>query len=226
MPGKWMGGLIASLVCIAGVALPAAEYKVELVEGAVQGVDPVIAKLLSARHIKVRLEDEELCEIWLTKSWQTHDTSKQPASNPPIDYRLLPGSLVGVIKVSRTLFDLRDQEIPAGVYTLRYAVQPQFEAHRDSHESRDFLLLLSPEVDKSPEPVAKADKMIADSAESIQSMHPAFMPLVKPAENDRSKNVRRDERDENGWILMVTGSDESGKKIPLDMILLRAMTGA
>jgi hypothetical protein len=105
-------------------------------------------------------------------------------------------------------------------------LHPQFVAIRDSHESRDFLLLLSPSVDKSPEPVAKAEKMIADSAESIQSMHPAFMPLVKPAEGDRSKNVRRDERDENGWILMVTGSDEKGNKIPLDMILLRAMTGA
>src|SRR5262249_14460764 len=141
-------------------------------------------------------------------------------------YQLQSGSLVGAVKLTRTLFDLRDQEIPAGVYTLRYAVQPEVEAHRDSHESRDFLLLLASDVDKSPAPGPKLDDMIAQSAESIQTMHAAFMPLVKPADKERAKNVRRDERDENGWILMTSGQDDAGKSVPMDIILLRAMTGA
>jgi hypothetical protein len=216
--------LVSTWICIASASSLAGECRVEMIDGAAEGVDPAIAKLLQPRHAKVRIDDEELCQIWLTKSWKTHDKTEKPSA-VPIEYRLLPGSLVGVIRVAHTLFDLRDQEIPSGVYTLRYAVQPEFEAHRDSHESRDFLLLLSPTLDKSPEPAAKADKMIADSAESIQSMHPAFMPLVKPSEIDRAKSVRRDERDENGWILMVGGSGEDGKSMPLDVILLRATTG-
>jgi hypothetical protein len=203
----------------------AAECQVESVEGPVQGLDPAIAKLLTPKHVKVRLDNVELCEIWLTSAWQNRVKPEKPGM-VPIEYALQSGSLVGAIKLSHAAFDLRDQEIPAGVYTLRYAVQPEFEAHRDSHESRDFLLLLSPAVDKSSEPWAKVEEMIAQSAESIQTMHPTFMPLVKPSEKDREKMVRRDERDENGWILMTAGRDGSGKPVPIDIILLRAMTGA
>jgi hypothetical protein len=86
-------------------------------------------------------------------------------------------------------------------------------------------LLLSPSVDKSPAPILKPEQMIALSAETIQTMHPAFLPLLKPVNPERGEAVRRDDRDPNGWVLLLNGKDETNKKIPMEIIVLRATTG-
>ena len=210
-----VGGLVPAY-CIAGDA------QVEMVEGVPAEVDASIAAQLVPRHARVRVDDQELCEIWVAKSWASAAKVEQTDGAAPITYRIEPGTLVGVLKVSQPSRDLREQDVPAGVYTLRYAVQPDFEAHKESHETRDFLLLLAPKVDKSPEPPGDQDRLIELSAEAIQTMHPGFLALVKPTNPDKGNSIRPDDRDPDGLILQVQGADAKGGKVPLEMILLKA----
>jgi hypothetical protein len=210
----------------APLTLRASDCSVEIVSGVPEGIDAKIAKQLDARHVKLRMNDEyDLCEIWIARPWTTGGESKPVDDAPPIVYPLLPGSLVGVLHVSRACVDVRAQEIPPGYYTLRYAVQPTFVAHQDSHETRDFLLLVSPKVDTSPEPIRDADQLIAWSGEAVQALHPGFLPLVKPSDVGRETLLRRDDRDAEGWILLLNGKDENGTNMPLEVIVLHAASG-
>jgi hypothetical protein len=221
-------------LCSPGI-LQAVECTAQMVEGLPEGVDPSIAELLEPEHVKLTLAgDQEFCQIWTTKNWTpiSADAVQKLAAPPaegeddatanaaPITYKLQPGSLVGVIQLADTALDLRQQEIPAGTYTLRYAVQPAFEAHRDTHDTRDFLLLISPEKDTSPAVRDKPDELIGWSADSVGAQHPAFLPLVKPAEANSNSPLRPDERDPEGWVLRLDGKTADGKSASMDMIVL------
>ena len=212
----------ATAGCLAPAWLCAAEAQVEVVEGAPAEVDASIAAELVPKHARVSVDGQDLCEVWVAKSWKAAAKVEQTEGAAPITYRIEPGTLVGVFKVSQASRDLREQDVPPGVYTLRYAVQPDFEAHKESHETRDFLLLLSPKADKSPDPPGDQDRLIELSTEAIQTMHPAFLALVKPANADKPNSLRADDRDPDGLILQVQGADAKGAKVPLEMILLKA----
>lgn len=215
--------LCLTLALCSPLSARAAEFRLEMAEGAPEGIDASIVEQLAPRHIKLRLDNsEDLCEIWIAKTWKTGGEGEQEGDFAPTFYPLLPGSLVGVMRVSRASVDFREQELPAGVYTLRYALQPDLDVHHESHESRDFLLLLPAREDKSPEPMTDAEKMIELSAGITLTTHPSIVPLVKPTDVDRAEPLRADEKDPNGSILLLNGSDAAGKKIPLELIVIRA----
>ncbi|MGD9723757.1 MAG: hypothetical protein AB7O59_04600 [Pirellulales bacterium] len=227
MLSRWHTLLLAlTFVGMQLSTLAAAECRLEIVDGLPEHVDPSIVKELATCHVKIRMDDDDFFEIWTAKAWQVRDKASSPENPVSILYPLQPGSLLGVVRVAHTCYDLRDQEIPAGVYTVRYSVQPDIEAHKDSHESRDFLLLVASNVDKSPELIADQDKLIGKSAESIGSMHPAFLPLLKPLKPDQDASIRRDPRDPEGWVLQVHDKDEAGKKIAMEIIMLHAKLGS
>lgn len=205
------------------VSSGAAEDRLEMVDGVPEGVDPSIVKQLEPRHIKLKSSDAaELCEIWIAKNWKTGGEGGHEGDFAPTFYPLLPGSLVGVMRVSSPSLDFREQELPAGVYTLRYALQPDLDVHHESHESRDFLLLLPAGDDRSPEPMTDPEKMVEMSAAVTLTTHPSIIPLVKPVETDRTELLRADELDPNGSILLLNGRDAEGKKIPIELIVIRA----
>jgi hypothetical protein len=229
--------LAFALLLLTAGWLRAAECTATVAEGLPEGVDPSIADKLEPKHIKLTLaDDQELCQIWTTKTWMpiTAEAEKKLAEPPPkeeedaaakaapVTYKIQPGSLVGVIQIATTALDLRQQEIPAGTYTLRYAVQPTFEAHRDTHDTRDFLLLISPEKDASAEVRTDADELIGWSADSVGAPHPAFLPLVTPAEGTPTSPLRPDERDPEGWVLRLEGKTADGKPVPMELIVLSA----
>ena len=226
--------LAFALLLFSPATLNAVECTAEIVEGLPTGVDASFAEKLEPKHIKLTLADQELFQIWTTKAWTpiTAEGEKKLTAPPaegeedaaanaaPVSYRIQPGSLVGVIQIAGTALDLRQQEIPAGTYTLRYAVQPTFEAHRDTHDTRDFLLLILPEKDASPEERTDADELIGWSAESVGAPHPAFLPLVKPAEGNPKSPLRPDDRDPEGWVLRLEGKSADGKPVAMELIVL------
>lgn len=217
--------LVVCLVLLVGASFRvcAADAQLKMIDGAPAGVDASIAKQLDPHHMRIQLDDgEDLCELWVAKSWKTGGEEGQEGDFAPIFYPLLPGGLIGVLKVSRPCVDFREQELPAGVYTLRYALQPDLDVHHESHESRDFLLLVPAAEDKSPDVFTDPEKLVELSAAITLTTHPSIVPLVKPGEVDRDEPLRRDEKDADGWLLLLRGADAEGKKIPLELILIKA----
>ena len=120
-----------------GVSRAADDYKVAAAEQSVpEEVAADIAKLITPESFKVTSGKRTICELWLRKAVPVQ------ASFAPTDTVLYPfevGQLVGVVRFARKTTDFRNQEIAAGVYTLRYGLQPVDGNHVGTSETRDFL---------------------------------------------------------------------------------------
>jgi hypothetical protein len=195
----------------------AADYRVEAVNGAPPSTDlsPEIAAQVSPTGFKViQGEKRVVCEIWPTRQWSLK-AEFQPTDS--VIYPLEVGQLIGVLRFARKGADFRGQEIPAGVYTLRYANQPVDGNHVGTFETRDFLLMLPARADQSPNPIAEMD-LFKNSAQSAESSHPAIMPMVK-AEAGGAPAMHHVEG-HDWWAARFAGQDSKGGKLPLEVIVV------
>ena len=201
-------------------SLRAADYKVDKTEGGPPSEElaPAIVQMLEPSGVKViRGTSTTFAELWLVKELAVSSL------DTPLDiiYPFQPGQLVGVVKLSRSASDFRDQDIEKGVYTLRYAQQPVDGAHVGTSPTRDFLLLVPAKQDKSPEPI-DYQPLVEQSAEVAGASHPALLSLQRIfGEPGEIPTVRED--DQHGWwILRVQTQVKAGdqtKQLPIDIVV-------
>jgi hypothetical protein len=192
--------LIRLLVVLGGalVAMPTLvqaedEYHVESVEEAPPGdvLSKEVLAALQPQGLKiVKGTNRTVCTIWLCKQWNVQGDFEPTAS---VTYPFATGELIGVVSFNRRGSDFRGQTVPKGVYTLRYARQPVDGNHVGTAPSSDFLVMLSPESDKSPKPVADEMKLFESSGESIETSHPAMLYLTRKPKTPEKPSVHFDE---------------------------------
>ena len=86
--------------------------------------------------------------------------------------------LIADLRFDRNWTDYRKQPIKAGVYTMRLAFQPADGKHgADVSEFQEFVILLSPKMDTSPN-LMEPKKMVEASSDAIDSGHPGVFMLV------------------------------------------------
>lgn len=187
----------------------AQDYKVEKIEEAAPAdeVAPEIASLLQSTGLKfVKGESRTVCEIWPCKEWPL----KGDKVGGDVIYPLHPGQLIGVIRYPRKANDFRDQDIQKGVYTLRYGQQPVDGAHVGTSPTRDFLLLIPAEKDRSPAPL-EYKPLVNASKEATGATHPAILSLQRLSDSTEPLAVRHNEEKE-WWILRFVGKTSQGGK--------------
>ena len=212
---------VFGLACVLAGVAAAQDYKVAKVDTAApaDALSPEIAALLQPTGFKlVKGESRTVCEIWLCKEWPVAADHK-PGGD--VIYPLQPGQLVGVARYPRKATDFRDQEIAAGVYTLRYGQQPVDGAHVGTSPTRDFLVAIPAEKDKNP---AALDykAIVAGGKETSGSSHPAILSLQRPAEGAETLAVREDT--DHAWtIVRFTGKAKAAdavKDLTLELVLV------
>ena len=112
-----------------------------------------------------------LCTIWLRKDIPTKDG------------KVGPGTLIGAIQLHRAWSDFKTQEAPAGIYTLRYVLQPISKDHEGTAPQRDFVILL-PAVEDPNLDVLPLKSIIQKSGKATGGTHPVVMllyPHPKPS---------------------------------------------
>jgi len=172
-----------------------------------EGIDPKVAALLSPTGFKVvRGESRIICEVWLCKEWPI----KEAKVGGDVLYPFQPGQVMGVARYPRKGSDFREQEIPAGLYTLRYGQQPVDGAHVGTSPTRDFLLLTPAEKDTSPEIIADFKTLSKASAQTTGANHPAILSLQRLADGKESLAIRHEEA-KDWWIVRFTGKTKSGQ---------------
>lgn len=194
----------------------AADYRVEALDEAApnDGVSEAIAKTLATTGVRViRGTKTTYCDIWLCKQWATKDKFKPTAG---VLYPFVPGQLIGVARFSRKAADFRDQDVSKGVYTLRYAQQPVDGAHVGTSLTRDFLLVLSAEADKSAG-LLKYDDLVAASSDAAGSSHPALFSMQRVTEVKRPSMRHNEEHD--WWIVGVVGKTVAGKALHAELVI-------
>lgn len=140
-----------------------------------------------------------LATFWFRKEIPAQATPDQVKNG--LTYReIAPTTVVAAVQFPQTWSDFRKQEIPAGVYTLRMAIQPQDGDHMGTAPYNEFVLLSQADMD------VKADTMEVKalhklSGNSTGGTHPAVLLLFpNPKPDDAPKVTSKT----NGiWVLTV-----------------------
>jgi hypothetical protein len=209
-------------VVLAALALPAfgQEYSVAKLDmpAPTGAAAPEITSLLQPTGIQVTKGGMPVVEIWLAKEWPIAADAKTSAE---ILYPLTPGQLIGVARYPRKAADFRDQDIPAGVYILRYAQQPVDGAHVGTSPTRDFLALLPASKDRTPD-VLDYKTLTTTSKETSGAAHPGILSLQRAAGSGGSLSIREDAEKE--WtIVRFIGKGKQGsatKDLPLELVVV------
>ena len=93
------------------------------------------------------------------------------------------GTLVGAVKLDADVRDIRGHVMKAGVYTLRYGIQPKTDDHFGVSPFRNFLLLSPAAIDKDPA-ARDHDATVELSAQTLGGKHPAVLSIDPPAAKD------------------------------------------
>jgi hypothetical protein len=100
--------------------------------------------------------------------------------NTPDWSNVPPGSLVGAMQLEAPLPDIRGFPIPPGIYTLRFAQQPQDGDHMGVSPYRQFLVVVPAADDRTPEPLGH-DGAVELGKKTQGRSHPAVLSIAPPA---------------------------------------------
>jgi hypothetical protein len=177
------------------------------------GVPEGIRQTLDFKGYRVLLDDGTLaCELWLRKNVPTQPKKD---SADVIYPQLAESALIGVLHFSKVGSDFRGQAIPAGFYTLRYALIPNDGNHLGVSPDRDFLLLIPAASDTDPNAVFKFQDLVAQSRTATGTKHPAPLSLVEPAET--APAVSKDDQDH--WIFSAAIKLASGEELTFSLVV-------
>ncbi len=165
---------------VAGLAA-GAEPTLEAAGAPPADLPPALAAVLAQPGHRVSQDGKVLAEIWLRSSAPAAGGVNEGALS--VEYGALASSaLVGVVRFGRAWIDYRETEVPAGVYTMRYWVQPADGDHMGVSRYRDFLLLSTVADDADPEAVFEQEPLMALSEKASGKTHPAVIALFPIAD--------------------------------------------
>ena len=215
----------ALVVLLSAAAVLAADYEAKSLNEPPgdQVAADVRAQISPAGYKVLRGGTRTVCEIWLRKELPIESKINRPRD---IAYPLEVGELVGVVRYKRKTTDFHDQEIGSGTYTLRYGLQPVDGNHVGTSLTRDFLLLLPADADRSPQRLSQ-ESMFKFSKQAAGTKHPAILYLVRPQPATEMPAVRHlDPQD--WWTLQIkvsTGADSPRTDLPLEFVVAGSQEG-
>lgn len=187
------------------------------VEAAPEDLKPEFAKALATPGWQVGGKDGAICRVWFAKA---PDVQQSFSPTSSVKFPFKAGAFVGVLEVMEggEFTDFRQLELAPGLYTLRYAQQPQDGNHIGTSTLFDFLLVVQANADKSPGTLNTLDELVELATEAGGASHPAFLAL-RPAESAKPGEARLvQDAAEDLWALeTAVGSD---KPLPLRLVVV------
>jgi hypothetical protein len=229
-PRTRMLGLALAFALAPAVSSAQESYKVEASKDAPpEALAPAIREALRPEGFRVLdPKGKPFAEFWLRK--------EVPASGKPAGMQgavqfpvLAEGELLGAIKYAVEGGDYRDQSIAAGVYTLRYGLQPVNGDHLGVSPFRDYALLLPAAKDKAVALLPRKE-LEEESAEAAGTNHPAILFLLTAPAGAKGEPsiVHNEEKKTWGAIapldLAVKG-EAAPVPLPVQLIVVGATQG-
>ena len=158
----------------------AAGFELSTAQSAPQGVSETILNLLQPQAVQLLRDGKPALEIWLFK--------EVPVKSAPPKLRSIPETtLLGAVAVRSEEFrDYKDNQIPPGVYTARFVLQPQDGDHLGTADYSTFITLLPVAVDKEPASFERYQPMVKASGRITPSGHPVVLNL-RPVSSTEAK---------------------------------------
>jgi hypothetical protein len=169
-----------SLLLVTTIGLQAADLKISDAPPPKE-IDPAIQKLLQPKALQV---GETGFQFWLVKELPLQS---KPASTAKALDAVKQATLLGVVAVPKPQRDYRDDEITAGTYTMRFALQPQDGNHLGSSEFTYFAVLTPAKLDTKPDGITDYKSLVKASSKETSTDHPMILSL-RPASADAGES--------------------------------------
>ncbi len=140
---------------------------------------PAVAQTLATDVVTVTTGTAKL-EFWWVKSLPL----REGATGAPSWADVPDGSLVGAMRLGASWSDIRGFTVRPGVYTLRFALQPQNGDHLGISAHREFLLPAPAADDLVPAPVGY-DGAVDLARKASRRAHPASISIDPPGSSGR-----------------------------------------
>ena len=212
------------LCCVFTIQIVAAaekDYKVEaLEEQPPDALSDAIRDTLTPAGLRILQPDGEvLCDLWLAKAADARPGFKPSSS---VKYPFVRGALVGALRFPEEGgHDFREQVIPGGMYTLRYAQQPVDGNHLGTSEFQDFLALLPAGKDKNSAALADFELEETSKQSTEGGTHPGILSLQPPSPKPPAS--ARVKRKGDYWVLNTQlggKAKEETLQIGLDLVVV------
>ena len=174
--------LLASILSVAFV-LPsrAADLTVKVADKEPpKELGEAIRTVLQPRAVQVHDGNKPAFEFWFVKEVPL---KTKPASLAKALDSLEQATLLGAVSVSADTRDYRNDELPAGVHTMRFALQPQDGDHSGSTDYTYFAVLVPAALDPQPGALTTYRAVVKASAKNTSTGHPHVMSL-RPASSE------------------------------------------
>ena len=193
--------VLVAVFFLSAVFLLAQDYKMEPISTGAPGLPAPYAAVIQGQGYRVSGGSGPWCEVWLAK---TIPAGPKP-SDAAISFGIAQGTLLGVLRFPGKGSDRRGQQIPAGVYTMRYSQFPVDGAHSGVAPQRDFVLL-SP-IASDPDPASKPsfEDLVKQSTKASGTPHPAVLSMETPPQGAAAPSVSKE--GENDWTLTMKAGD-------------------
>jgi hypothetical protein len=167
-------GFCASLLFCA-LAARSADLDVRVANKALPNeIGPDIAALLQPQALQVMQGDKPVFEVWLAKEVPLQS---KPASPSKALDAVKQAAILGAVAIPGTRRDYRDDEVTAGIYTMRFALQPQDGNHSGSAEFPYFGVLVPAKLDTKPDAIKDYKELMKASSKETSTDHPMVISL-------------------------------------------------
>lgn len=183
----------ALFLCALGAPVFAAGFSMEKA-GAPEGAPEAAAAMVGEEGVSVNAGGKAVARYWGRKD----AFEGTPSAGFGIRYDNIPeGAFVALVHFTEQGHDFREQGIPAGWYTLRYALHPEDGNHMGVAPSRDFAVLTPADQDtdlKQNYPF----KALVELTKKVGNPHPTVARIELPEGSD-GPNLWQD--DYEHWVL-------------------------
>jgi hypothetical protein len=183
-----------------------------------------IRAVLDGKVLRIAASDKPFFEFWLRKELPL---AQKPEAGQ-LDIGTIPeGTILGILKVSAERRDFRNEEIPPGVYTLRFGVQPEDGNHLGVAPTRTFALLIPAKADTKLDPIDHKDLMkVAAKINAVK--HPSNLNLQSaPDQSGQFPRLAELNDGQHKVVLLQFPAhlESSGEKTTLTFALVYEGTG-
>jgi len=136
-----------------------------------------IRAVLQPKAIQALAGEKSAIEVWLRREIPLKAKPSSDALSAVSET-----AVIGAIAIrEKGMQDYKGNDIPAGIYTARFGLQPQDGDHLGTADFNTFLVLIPADSDKELNGLEKFKPMVKASGKATASGHPVVMSL-RPAQ--------------------------------------------
>ncbi len=180
-------------------------------------LDASIRAVLQKKAVQLLEGDKPVWEFWFVSDLPLQS---KPASLAKALDSVKQPALLGALFVPKALRDYRDDELAAGVHTMRFALQPQDGNHLGTAEFPYFAALTTAKLDTKPDGIADYKALVKASSKETSTDHPPILSLRPAAAEAGQAPSLHEPASEHKSVRLKIPSNVGGEKTTLSLELV------